>query len=157
MALFHSSQKLTRKLARCENVHPITIFESTRCELALAMSGKEALVELQLPMKIFGKRTSLSVFRRSSYSAIESGKIGHVYCGIKRTMQSSVLCPWTLNDLRNIILKNWNHVQRHESLRLIAATANNTQPIRDMGIKATFHYGRFARTGRACSLHKSCT
>ncbi len=34
--------------AHCENFHPITIFESTRCELAIelaafAMSGKEAL------------------------------------------------------------------------------------------------------------------
>ncbi len=35
--LFHSSQ------ARCENFHPVIIFESTRCELAFAMSGKEAL------------------------------------------------------------------------------------------------------------------
>ena len=44
MALFHSSQKPTRK-SRCENFHPITIFESTRCalfELTFAMSGKEA-------------------------------------------------------------------------------------------------------------------
>ena len=31
--------------ARCENFHPITIFESTRCELAFAMSGKEALAQ----------------------------------------------------------------------------------------------------------------
>ena len=29
---FHSSRNLTRKLAACENFHPITIFESTRCE-----------------------------------------------------------------------------------------------------------------------------
>ena len=28
--------------ARCENFHPITICESTRCELAFAMSGKDA-------------------------------------------------------------------------------------------------------------------
>ena len=37
--LIHSSQNLTR----CENFHPITVFESTRCELAFAMSGNEAL------------------------------------------------------------------------------------------------------------------
>ncbi len=37
--LFHSSQNP----ARCENFHPITIFESTRYELAFAMSGNEAL------------------------------------------------------------------------------------------------------------------
>ena len=44
-ALFHSSQKLNSQ-ARCENFHPIIIFESTRCklcEVAFAISGKEAL------------------------------------------------------------------------------------------------------------------
>ena len=36
----------------CENFHPITIFESTRCELAFAMSGKEALANCKGPVKI---------------------------------------------------------------------------------------------------------
>ena len=30
--------------ARCKNFHPITIFASTRCELAFAISGKEVLI-----------------------------------------------------------------------------------------------------------------
>ena len=42
-ALFYSSQKKTRS----ENFHPIIIFESTRCELAFAMSGKEALEDVK--------------------------------------------------------------------------------------------------------------
>ena len=34
--------------ARCENFHPVTIFESTRYELAPAMSGKEALLNANI-------------------------------------------------------------------------------------------------------------
>ena len=43
--LFHSSQK-NNSQTRCENFHPITIFENTRCELVsevFASRGKEAL------------------------------------------------------------------------------------------------------------------